>query len=362
VVTRTPADEQSSLPAEAGTRADVAQPRSFRFPRGRKRSRPENPHEPRVRRIITTQLLARAHFRPIDPARPSNTCDALRRRRRPASSSLLSKILFATHVRHPPSASGRQFRVSRPIWGIGGNADFFRASPPNASAGGVHASASLFLICVTGTTASYMHARRTCSRLPLSLSLSLSLSLFLFLPHTHTLFLSAFPVDAERQLLDDARTRVRRPRFRFPHVTGDRSESRGQLEVLTPRMQPRTRRSATHTCANTTLDCATSIPLARGLPRRRPVKVERLNAGTRTGESLATGRSSRAMSTVLLGCARSRRRCRRRRRRRRRRRQAEVAAIKTHLLLGADARERSLPLRRRHTHRAYGNVREVRVA
>jgi len=150
--------------------------------------------------------------------------------------------------------------------------------------------------------------------------LSLSLSLFLFLPHTHTLFLSAFPVDAERQLLDDARTRVRRPRFRFPHVTGDRSESRGQLEVLTPRMQPRTRRSATHTCANTTLDCATSIPLARGLPRRRPVKVERLNAGTRTGESLATGRSSRAMSTVLLGCARTRRRCRRRRRRRRRRR------------------------------------------
>jgi len=168
---------------------------------------------------------------------------------------------------------------------------------------------------------------RTCTRgvrapasLSPSLSLSLSLSLFLFLPHTHTLFLSAFPVDAERQLLDDARTRVRRPRFRFPHVTGDRSESRGQLEVLTPRMQPRTRRSATHTCANTTLDCATSIPLARGLPRRRPVKVERLNAGTRTGESLATGRSSRAMSTVLLGCARTRRRCRRRRRRRRRRR------------------------------------------
>jgi len=223
------------------TRKSTQKGKSASFPLSggrKKRSRPENPHKPRVRRIITTQLLARAHFRAIDPARPSNTCDALRRRRRPAF-SFLSKILSTTHVRHSRSASGFPSSsvafLADDIRDISGNAISLerrvrRLSRTNAFAGGVHASASLFLICVTGTTAS------TCTRthvraayvLPRP-SLSHSLSARFRYAGRRAL---GMPSRTPSMTLETVRC------FTLPRVMEDRSRSRGHLEVLIPRMQP----------------------------------------------------------------------------------------------------------------------------
>jgi len=209
-----------------------------RFSRGRKRSRPENPHKPRVRRIITTQLLARAHFRAIDPARPSNTCDTLRRRRYPASSPFLFKILFTIHVRHPSKRerasltcdSRRRVRRRWCSWPMGyrRKRDFFQASRAPALR---VADKCLRWRCARkcipisnmchGDNGFYMHTysrtRGVRALLPPSLSLSLSLSLSC----THTLFLSTFPVRGTTSPRDSFSMTLETiwcPRFTFPHV------------------------------------------------------------------------------------------------------------------------------------------------